>query len=79
MRLSQQQLSELIEMVAATRSDSMGCDDCAQLLDRFVDQSHSEHEPIRDIEEVKRHLEQCKCCQDELQALLTAIDASEFA
>jgi hypothetical protein len=73
MQLSYQQITHLIELVVTTRSDSLGCDGCLELMDQFA-QAELDGVPIpRALECVRVHLEQCKCCKDEYEALMIAL------
>ena len=38
----------------------MNCKDCTEKLDRYVDRELTD----REVEEVKRHLEECPPCED---------------
>lgn len=76
MKLNSKQFAELIEMLRATRSDPMGCDGCYQLMDQLA-QAELDGRSLCDVlRPVMGHLEQCKCCRDEYDALMTALRAA---
>ncbi len=73
MRLSYQQITDLIELTIFVQDDTLGCDGCLELMDQFA-QAELDGTAIPDALEVVRiHLEQCKCCKDEYEALLIAL------
>lgn len=73
MNLSYQQINNLIELTIATLGDSLGCDGCLELMDQFA-QAELDDTVMPDTMEVVRiHLEQCKCCKDEYEALMIAL------
>jgi hypothetical protein len=73
MKLTSNQLSNLIELTVTTKSDSLGCDGCLELMDQFAQAELDGTEIPQFLEAVRRHLEQCKCCQDEYEALMIAL------
>lgn len=73
MQLSYQQITNLIELTFRTKDDSLGCDGCLELMDQFA-QAELDGTTIPDaLECVRVHLEQCKCCKDEYEALMIAL------
>ena len=78
MKLDAKQLTQLIQLTAAARSeDILGCDGCFELMDQLAQAELEGREVPRALEMVRIHLEQCKCCRDEYDALLTALRAIE--
>lgn len=75
MRLEQNQLKDLLNLVVTARADSIGCDGCYELMDQFA-QAEVDGRPFPEaLQVVRDHLEMCKCCRDEYRALLTALQA----
>ena len=73
MQLSYQQLTDLIELAVTTKEDSLGCDGCLELMDQFAQtELDGASIPIA-LECVRTHLERCKCCKDEYEALIIAL------
>ncbi len=73
MQLSYHQITNLIELAITTKDDSLGCDGCLELMDQFA-QAELDGTTIPEaLECVRIHLEQCKCCKDEYEALMTAL------
>lgn len=74
MKLDVKQLAYLIQLTTAARSeDILGCDGCFELMDQLAQAELEGREVPRALEMVRIHLEQCKCCRDEYDALLTAL------
>ena len=73
MKLTVNQLSNLIELTVTAKPDSLGCDGCLELMDQFAQAELDGTGVPKILEAVKRHLEQCKCCQDEYEALMIAL------
>lgn len=74
MELENKQIDTLLQMTAAARdSKPMGCDDCARVMDEFV-QKELEGLAIPDaLTAVQTHLAECNCCRDEHDAIMTAL------
>lgn len=73
MALSNEQITALIDMISTTESDEVDCDGCLEHLAEFAEAELSNQEVSEAIKTVKRHLEQCRCCQDEYNALLEGL------
>lgn len=73
MQLSHQQVTNLIELTVTTKDDSLGCDGCLELMDQFAQAELDGTTIPKALESVRIHLEQCKCCKDEYEALMIAL------
>lgn len=73
MQLSYQQITNLIELTFVTKEDSLGCDGCLELIDQFAQAELDRTTMPKTLEVVRVHLEQCKCCKDEYEALVVAL------
>lgn len=73
MQLSYQQINNLIELTITAKDDSLGCDGCLELMDQFAQAELDVTSIPRALECVRTHLAQCKCCKDEYEALITAL------
>lgn len=74
MQLDAKQLTQLMQLTATARSeDTLGCNGCFELMDQFVQAELEGRDMPQALEMVRVHLEQCKCCRDEYDALLTAL------
>jgi hypothetical protein len=73
MQLSYQQITNLIELAVTTKDDSLGCDGCLELMDQFAQAELDGATIPKALECVRIHLESCKCCKDEYEALMIAL------
>jgi hypothetical protein len=67
-------LKEIVRRIMRTRPDEIGCETCFDSLDRFVDMELEGKDAAQAMPLIKRHLEICGGCNDEYQALLTALE-----
>lgn len=67
----------LIGEIAETREVEIGCDECFEQLDRFVDMKLSGLDPGQALPLVQEHLEICGECRDEFEAFMAALRATE--
>ncbi len=73
MKLDKEQLQAMLQMIATSKSDEIACDGCFEHVAEFVDHELLGSEVPEALEKVKRHIEQCLCCNDEHNALLEAL------
>ncbi len=73
--MSSEQVAEMLRMIVATKEDVMGCEECFELFDRCADLITSGLAFDDFYPQVKQHLEDCVCCAEEFDALLTALRA----
>jgi hypothetical protein len=78
MRLDRDTLRQIIHEVITTRPDELSCPQCFDRLDRFaeitlVGKNASEAMPL-----VQDHLEHCRECKQEFEALLLALEGLEI-
>ena len=69
----------LIGEIADTREVEIGCDECFEQLDRFVEMELSGLNTAQAMPLVQDHLEICGECREEFEALLLALRATEEA
>ncbi len=62
-------------MVNATTEDEIGCDEAYELLDRYAEMVKRGEDPATLLPLVHRHLEACRDCREELEALLRILSA----
>ncbi len=60
-----------------TREEEIGCDECFEQLDRFVEMELSGLNVAEAMPLVQDHLEKCGDCREEFEALLEALRAEE--
>jgi len=73
--LQPEQLAQMARMVAATRPNEIGCDECYQQLDQFAELHLAGKNAAEAMPLVQDHLERCRDCREEFEALLAALRA----
>ncbi len=66
----------LIREIAEVREEEIGCDECFEQVDRFIEMKLSGLDAARAMPLVQEHLEICGECREEYEALLTALRAT---
>jgi bacterioferritin-associated ferredoxin len=66
----------VIKEVAEVREVEIGCDECFEQLDRFVEMKLAGLDAARAMPLVHQHLEMCGECRDEFEAFLAALRAT---
>jgi hypothetical protein len=69
----------LIGEVAETREVEIGCDECFEQLDRFVEMKLVGLNAAQAMPLVQEHLEICSECREEFEALLASLRAVDGA
>jgi len=75
MKLEPATLKRMVRNVLTTRPDEIGCDECFEQLDRFVEMKLAGKNAAEAMPLVQDHLERCRDCREEFEALLTALQA----
>jgi hypothetical protein len=73
MRLEPATLQQMVLNVLSTRPDEIGCDECFEQLDRFVEMTLAGKNAAEAMPLVQDHLERCRNCCEEFEALLTVL------
>ena len=66
----------LIREIAEVREEEIGCDECFEQVDRFIEMELSGLDAVQAMPLVQEHLEICGECREEYEALLTALRAT---
>jgi predicted anti-sigma-YlaC factor YlaD len=66
-------LKQIIREIMATRSDEIDCDGCLEELDRFAEMVLAGKDAAQALPLVEDHLQRCKNCREEFEALLVAL------
>jgi hypothetical protein len=66
-------LEKILTAVSRTREEEIGCDECFELLDRFVELKLSGLDAAAAMPLVEDHLDKCGDCREEFEALLEAL------
>ena len=70
--LKRGEVVKLVKVVAKTYETEIGCDECFERLDSFVETELSGLEASAAMPLVSDHLEKCADCRSTLEALLKA-------
>ena len=77
MKIKESTLRNLVKHIGETQTEEMGCGDCAQELDGYVDMLRQGESPDVIKPLVKHHLDMCENCHEEFTALLNALEEIE--
>jgi hypothetical protein len=75
MRLEPATLKRMVRNILTARPDEIGCDECFEQLDRFVEMELAGKNAAQAMPLVQDHLERCDDCREEFEALLAALRA----
>jgi hypothetical protein len=70
-------LDKLVRAVAETREEEIGCDECLEQLDRFVEMELAGLDAAAAMPLVRDHLDKCGDCREEFEMLLESLRATE--
>ena len=77
MKLSTDILKNMLRAVIGTKDEEIGCDDCYEKLDNFIEMKLAGKSPEQALPLVQDHLQRCKDCRQEYEALLEALQNLE--
>lgn len=58
-----------LKNIYATQENEISCSECFDLVSRFVELEIAGEDPAGSMPELKHHLNQCRACRDEYEAL----------
>jgi hypothetical protein len=73
MTIESGKIKRLVRNILTARSDEIGCDECLEQLDSFVDMKLAGKNAAEAMPLVQDHLERCRDCHEEFEALLKAV------
>jgi hypothetical protein len=73
MELEPAALKRMVRNILTARPDEIGCDECFEQLDRFVEMTLAGKNAAEAMPLVQDHLEHCVDCREEFEALLAAL------
>lgn len=73
MKLNTDILKNMLRAIIGTREDEIGCDECFEQLDEFIELKLKGRSPEEAMPLVEDHLKRCKDCREEYEALLEAL------
>ena len=71
------ELGGLVRMILETSPEELGCDECLERVDLFVEEQLAGKNAAEAMPLVRDHLEKCGDCREEFEALLAALRATE--
>ena len=75
MSIDTETLKRLVRGAVTARPDEIGCDECLDQIDRFVELELAGKSPAEAMPLVQDHLNRCEECREEYEALLVAVRA----
>jgi hypothetical protein len=75
MRLEPATLKRIVRSALTARPDEIGCDDCLEQLDQFAEMVLAGKDVAEAMPLVQDHLNRCRDCREEFEALLAALRA----
>ncbi len=66
----------LIRETVELREEEIGCDECFEQVDRFIEMELSGLDPAQAMPLVQEHLEICGECREEFETLMMALRAT---
>jgi hypothetical protein len=75
MELDLDKLKRMVRDIITARPDEIGCDECFEQLDRFVELELAGKNAAEAMPLVHDHLDRCGNCREEFEALLAALRA----
>lgn len=73
--LNAEAVKRMARGIATTRPDEIGCDECFEQVDQFVEVALAGKDAAEAMPLVQDHLNRCKDCREEFEALLSALRA----
>ena len=75
MELDLDKLKKMVREIISTRPFEIGCEECFEELDRFVELVLAGKDAAEALPLVQDHLDRCGNCREEFEALLAALRA----
>ena len=76
-KLEPTKLKSIVRAILTAHPDEIGCGECFEELDRFVEMTLAEKNAAEAMPLVEDHLQRCHNCREEFEALLAALRALE--
>jgi hypothetical protein len=78
MSKSEEFVKGLLSQLKVTREDELPCDDMFKLLDIYAEAKAKGEDPSAYLPTVKHHLEMCRDCLEEYEALMAILDNQDW-
>jgi hypothetical protein len=66
-------IKDIVCDIVTTRTDEMDCPECFEQIDVFADLLLNGADPVDAMPRLQGHLEHCRHCSEEFEALLSAL------
>ena len=76
MKINNQKMQSLLDMLALTREEETSCDGCSQQLAEFAETRLAGKSLPESLKSIEAHLELCGECREEFEALKLALTES---
>lgn len=63
----------IVDTSLKTEENEIDCAACFEMLDEYIDLLDDGEDPATILPQIEQHLAVCHCCNDELNAILTAL------
>jgi hypothetical protein len=77
MNKSKKMLEGLLKSLAVTHKDELDCKQVYEVIDVYAEMSARGEDVSEALPMVKHHLEMCKDCMEEYEALMRVLDAGD--
>ena len=77
MKLNPKILKDLFRAVIHTHDDEIGCRECCDEIDDFIEMELAGKSPAEAYPLVQEHLNKCQDCREEYEALLEALKVTQ--
>lgn len=75
MKIDSEKLKIILGALSITNEEESDCGDCHDELDVYADLLRDGKDPKEVKPMIKHHLTVCKCCREELEGLLAALES----
>jgi hypothetical protein len=73
MKIESRKIRRMVRNILTARPDEIGCAECLERMDRFVEMELAGRSPAEAMPLVHDHLTRCRDCHEEYEALLQAL------
>ena len=74
--IESREIKRMVRNILTARPDEIGCEECLARMDRFVEMKLDGKDPSEAMPLVQDHLQRCRDCHEEFEALLRALRAA---
>jgi uncharacterized protein with PIN domain len=76
-KIESRKIKRMVRNILTARPDEIGCAECLERMDRFVEMELEGKSPAQAMPLVHDHLTRCRDCHEEYEALLHALRSLE--